>query len=218
MRPLPVYLYFEVLSFLASLVLFFQKGTPRFMKSFPFFLLVTVAVELMAWRLARNRQIVVWLYNIFSLVQFNFYLIILRNFIKSSIVRRVIGHVIWIYALMALSLLLFIQGKSFSAITFAVGCLVIVIFCIYYFFELFQLPTSINLVRERAFWITSGLLFFHCCTFALFSLTNVLNKLKPAVLKSLHSLLDMILIMFYLLFTIAFLCKIELKKNKVKLV
>jgi hypothetical protein len=218
MRPLPVYLYFEVLSFLASLVLFFQKGTPRFMKSFPFFLLVTVVVELMAWRLARNRQIVVWLYNIFSLVQFNFYLIILRNFIKSSIVRRVIGHVIWIYALMALSLLLFIQGKSFSAITFAVGCLVIVIFCIYYFFELFQLPTSINLVRERAFWITSGLLFFHCCTFALFSLTNVLNKLKPAVLKSLHSLLDMILIMFYLLFTIAFLCKIELKKNKVKLV
>lgn len=188
------------------------------MKSFPFFLLVTVAVELIAWRLAKNRQIVVWLYNIFSLVQFYFYLIILRNFIKNRIVRRIIVHVIWIYALMALSNLFLIQEKSFNSITFALGCLIIVIFCIYYFFELFQLPTSINLVREQAFWITSGLLFFHCCTFALFSLTNVLNKLKPAVLQSLHSLLDMILIMFYLLFTIAFFCRIELKKNKAGLV
>jgi len=218
MKPLPVFLYFEVLSFLASLALFFQKGTPRYMKSFPFFLLVTVAVEIIAFNLSKNRIAKLWLYNIFAVVTFDFYLVILWHFINNRIAKRVIWHSIWIYAVLALANLFFIQVSAFNTITFALGCLIIVVFCIYYFLELFQLPTSINLVKEQAFWISSGLLFFHSCSFMLFSLTNLLSKLSPGILKNLQYLLDMILIMFYLLFTIAFLCKINLKKNKAKLV
>lgn len=218
MSPLPVYLYFEVLSFLASLTLFYQKGVPRYIRSFPFCLLLMVTVELIGWRLAGNRKTVLWLYNIFTVINSDYYLFLLWNFIKNRRVKSIIKYSSWIYTLLALANFLFIQVNAFNSMTFALACLIIVASCIYYFLELFQLPTSINLVREQAFWITSGLLFFHCCSFALFSLTNVLSKLKPAVLKSLHSLLDMILIMFYLLFTIACLCRIELKKNKVKLV
>lgn len=216
MKPLPVYLYFEVLTFLASLTLFFQKGTPRYIKSFPFCLLVTVTVELIGWRMARNRQAVLWLYNLFAVVNTDYYLFLLWNFVNNRKVKRVIAYCIWIYTVMALANFFFIQVNSWNSITFALGCLIIVVFCIYYFLELFQVPRSINLVREQAFWITSGLLFFHCCSFMLLSLTNLLSKTSPAILKNLHYLLDMILIMFYLLFTIAFLCKLDLKKNKVK--
>lgn len=216
MKPLPVYLYFEVLSFLASLMLFFQKDTPRYMRSFPFFLLVTVAVELIGWRLAKNRQVVLWLYNVFALVQFYFYLTILYNFIKSRIVKRVIRHIVWSYALMALTNLFIVQVNTFGSINFALGCFIIVALCSFYFLELFQFPSSINLVKEQAFWISSGLLFYHCCSFMVISLINFLNKVPAGILRNVHYLLDMILIMFYLLFTIAFLCKLELKKNKPK--
>lgn len=216
MKPFPVYIYFEVLSFLASLILFFQKGTPRYMRSFSFFLFVTVAVELIGWRLAKNRPVVLWLYNVFALVQFYFYLIILYNFIKNRIVKRVIWHIVWIYAVVALSNLFFVQVNAFNSINFALGCLIIVALCSFYFLELFQLPSSINLVKEQAFWISSGLLFFHCCSFMVISSINFLSKVSAGILQNVQYLLDMILIMFYLLFTIAFLCRIDLKKNKPK--
>jgi hypothetical protein len=216
MKPFPVYLYFEVLCFLASLTLFFQKGTPRYMKSFPFCLLATVAVELIGWRIAKSRVVVLWLYNSFALVISDYYLFLLWNFINNTKVKRVIGHSIWIYMILGLINLFFIQVNTFNSITFAIGCLLIVAFCIYYFFELFELPKSINLVREQAFWITSGLLFFHCCSFMLFSLTNLLSKSSAGILKNLQYRLDMILIMFYLLFTIASLCRLHLSKRKPK--
>lgn len=217
MKPFPVYLYFEVLSFLASLTLFFQKGAPRYMKSFPFCLLVMVAIELIGWR-TKNRLSILWLYNLFIVVNSDYYLFLLWHFIKNGKARRVIWHSGWIYTVTALFIFFFIQVNAFNTITFALGCFIIVVFCIYYFLELFQLPFSINLVREREFWITSGLLFFHCCSFMLFSFNNLLSKTSPAILKNVHYLLDMILILFYLLFTIAFLCKIDLKKNKAQLV
>jgi hypothetical protein len=47
----------------------------------------------------------------------------------------------------------------------------------------------------------------------LFSLTNLLSKSSAAILDNLHQLVDLILIMFYLLFTIAFLCRLDLKKK-----
>lgn len=216
MTPIPVYLYFEVLSFLASLTLFFQKGIPRYMKLFPLFLLITVTIELIGWRIHMHRHTVLLVYNIFAVVTFDFYMFLLRNFINRLIMKRIILHAIWIYAVLALTNLIFIQVNAFNTITFALGCLLIVVFCIYYFLELFQLPRSINLVREQAFWISSGLLFFHCCSFMLFSLTNFLSKTSTATLNSLRNLLGMILIMYYLLFTIAFLCRIDLKKLRHK--
>jgi hypothetical protein len=51
----------------------------------------------------------------------------------------------------------------------------------------------------------------------LFSLTNLLSKTSAAILANLHQLLQLILIMFYLLFTIAFLCRVDLR-NKAKAV
>jgi hypothetical protein len=216
MKPFPVYIYFEVLCFLASLTLFFQKSTPRYMKSFPFCLLATVAVELIGWRIAKSRIVVLWLYNSFALVISDYYLFLLWNFINNHKVKQVIGHAMWIYTIMGLTNLFFIQVNAFNSITFAIGCLIIVAFCIYYFFELFELPKSINLVREQAFWITSGLLFFHCCSFMLFSLTNLLSKSSAGILKNLQYLLHLILIMFYLLFTIASLCRLQLFKRRQK--
>ncbi len=53
----------------------------------------------------------------------------------------------------------FVQVNVFPPTTYSLGCLLIVGICIYYFYELFHLPSSVNLLREPAFWICTGLLF-----------------------------------------------------------
>lgn len=208
---MPIHIYFEFISFLASITLFFQKETPGYMKSFPPFLLLTVVVEIIGSRL-HDRQTNIWLYNFFIIFEFVFYLYVLKNFVYSLKAKKIILYSIVAYPIIALVNIFFGQNYEFNSITFALGCLLVVSACIYYFFELFRRPQSVNLLREHAFWITSGLLFFHSCTFAHFSLLNFLFKGSPAILQNLNHVLKIILFLFYLLFTIAFLCRIEIPK------
>jgi hypothetical protein len=210
---MPIHIYFELISFLASITLYFQRETPRYMKFFPVYLLITIVVEVVGWQIHNNRQAVVWLYNFFIIFNFDFYLYILKNFIHSIKARKAILYCIVAYPMLALANILFGQVNAFNSVTYALGCLLVVSACIYYFFELFRRPQSVNLLREHAFWITSGLLFFHCCTFAHFSLLNFLFKGSPTLFKNLNDVLKVIIFLLYLLFTIAFLCRMRFRKS-----
>ncbi|MGZ8557320.1 MAG: hypothetical protein ACXWWC_03260, partial [Chitinophagaceae bacterium] len=78
--------------------------------------------------------------------------------------KKIIKAVLLIYALTSTVNIIFIQKmKAFHTITYSLGCLLIVIFCFYYFLELFKLPKSVKLKNNPAFWICTGLLFFYCC-------------------------------------------------------
>ncbi len=46
-----------------------------------------------------------------------------------------------------------------NPVNFAIGCLIIVSLCIYYFSELFQKAEVQSLARLPSFWIISGILF-----------------------------------------------------------
>jgi hypothetical protein len=208
MGSIPIHLYFELISFLASITLYFQKGTPRYMKTFPVFLLLTVIVEIVGWQLPRQRQTRIWVYNFYVIISFDYYLWILKNFIVKPKAKKLIFYSLWGYPILALIDIFFIQLNEFHSFTFALGCLLVVSACIYYYLELFRRPQSIDLIREQAFWITCGLLFFHCCTFAFFSLMNSLFK-SSNILPTLNAILKVILFFFYTLFTIGFLCRIR---------
>jgi hypothetical protein len=97
--------------------------------------------------------------------------------------------------------------------TYSLGCLLIVAFCIYYFWELFQQSHSITLSREPAFWICSGLLFYYACTFPIYGLTNLLERLPKVIIKNLLLIFDLLNIFLYLSFTIAFLCRVKPRKS-----
>jgi len=184
------------------------------MKTFPVFLLLTVLVEIVGWQTALHKQknISIWVYNFFVIVSFDYYLFILKNFIRSLKAKKIILYSLWIYPVVALIDIFFIQLNEFHSFTFALGCLLIVSVCIYYYFELFRQPQFVNLLHEQAFWITSGLLFFHCCTFAFFSLMNSLYK-ATKLLQNLNDILKVVLFLFYLMFAIGFLCRLKLRKT-----
>jgi hypothetical protein len=185
------------------------------MKSFPVFLLLTVLVETAGWQTSTHRQrsLNIWIYNFYVIISFDYYLYILKNFIHSSRIKKIIGYLLWFYPALALIDIFFIQVHEFHSFTFALGCLLIVSACIYYYLELFREPKSIDLLHEQAFWITTGLLFFYCCTFAFFSLINSLFKAYK-IFHALNGVLRVVLFFFYLLFTIAFLCRLKITKPK----
>lgn len=209
---IPPSIIFELICFIISLTLFFQKGTPFYLKLFPLFLLVTILIEvtgIILWRLGKSNII---LYNLFGVFSVMFYLYFIKNIIHSKSVKKIIIGAISIYPLLVFINVRFIQVNAFHSITYSIGCLLIVAACVYYFFELFQLKQSIKLIREPAFWICSALLFFFTCTLPFIGMTNFLDKVSPVIAQNLAAILAIINFLLYSLFTIAFLCRIKISK------
>ncbi len=117
------------------------------------------------------------------------------------------------YPIVALINIFLIQRNGFHTMTYALGCLLIIGSCIYYFWELFQRTLSINLSRQPAFWICSGLLFYYTCNFPLYGAVNLLKVLPKVILSNLLAILVLLNILLYLSFTIAFLCRLKTRKS-----
>lgn len=214
MSFLPLYVYFIFISFIASLsVYFFSKDLSYYLKLFPPFLFATLIVEILGTYLASVGKSNLWLYNFFTVVEFSFYLWIISLIINNRLIKKITRAVLILYAMAATVNIIFIQEmKFFHTTTYSIGCLLIVGVCIYYFFELFKLPKSVKLKNSPAFWICSGLLFFYCCGFPLFGLSNFLSGISKLIIKNFYAIIIILNIFLYSLFTIAFLCRLKIRK------
>ncbi|OQP48706.1 hypothetical protein A4D02_08360 [Niastella koreensis] len=192
--------------------MFFQASLPRYLKTFPFFLLLTIIIEIIGDLLVKRKIDSIPMYNIFTTFEFIFYLYILRRIIYNVRVKKLIVLLMAIYPVLVLINMLFFQENTFHTNTYSLGCLLIVGACIYYFYEIFQTTHSVNLVKEPAFWICSGLLFFYTCSFPLVGLWNHLYGLPRIILLNLNAVLQILNILLYSLFSIAFLCRVRFRK------
>ncbi len=214
MSFLPVYFYMISFCFLASLSVYFTtKEFFYYLKYFPPFLLATLIAEFFGSYLLSINKNNLWLYNFFTVFEFCFYLFVIRIIITNKKIKKAVVITLLFYLLIAVINIIFIQKmNAFHTVTYALGCLLIVGFCIYYFFELFKLPKSVNLKNNPAFWICSGLLFFYCCGFPLYGLTNYLSGISKLIIKNFFAIIVILNCFLYTLFTIAFLCRIKTRK------
>ena len=209
-----IYFALIIISFLSSLTAYFQKNVPSYLRLFPAFLLLTILVEVSATWLASHGTPSTTLYNFSSTVEFLFYMYVLREIIKNKKIKKIIFHIAWVYALLGVANVLFIQKiANFNSISYALGCLLIAIFCIYFFFELFQMSHSVNLTLLPAFWICAGLLFYYTCSFPLYGLANFLQKVPDIITKNIQVILLLLNVFLYSSFTIAFLCRIRVRNS-----
>ncbi len=208
---MPLYVYFIAISFLTSLsVYWFSKKPPFYLKLFPPFLLITLTIEIIGSYLSHIRKPNLWLYNFFTVFEFCFYLFVISLIISDSKMKKIIRISMVFYALGSIVNIIFIQEmKAFHTGSYAIGCLLIVAVCAYYFFELFKLPKSVKLKNNPAFWISSGLLFFYCCGFPLYGLTNFISGISKLIIRNFYSIIIILNIFLYSLFTIAFLCRLK---------
>jgi hypothetical protein len=206
---LKIHHYFLLISLLASLYCYRKEASNYFfLKLFPPFLLMTLMAELLGTKLAEMsaRAANGALYNLFSTQWVCFYLLVLSLIISNRVAKMILWVSIPVYAtIVTVNLFYFHKTTLFHTVTYSFGLFMIVVACIFYFFELFRLPKSVDLKRNPAFWICSGLLFFCCCGVPLYGFIELWANI-PLVAKNFDNINQFINTFLYILFTIGFLC------------
>jgi len=206
-------MFFMSLSILSGLTVFAQPNSPSYLKIFPFFLLLTLINELIAGYLINQGEYTTELYNFYNIVHFGFYIFLLSKILKSPYVQKIVLYILIGYLFFSIANLLFFQTiHTYNSITYALGCLLVVSFCIYYFFELFRQKYIVRLTREPSFWIVTGLLFYFTCSFPLLASINFMAKVPEIIINNLQTLIQLMNILLYSLYTVAFLCRIKIPK------
>jgi hypothetical protein len=211
-----IYLNFTIvmIALISSCAIYFQPPSNLYLKVFPVFMLITTISGGLLNYLALKGKNNVLPSNIYSVFELCFYFYILSQIIQNKKMKRVILWVLFIYPILAFINIFYIQGTAaFHTSTFCLGALLVVAFCVYYFFELFQRPVALNLFREPAFWICSGLLFYFSCSFPLFGFSNSLKRSADMIYAHLGVIFNLLDSLLYSSFTIAFLCRIKTRKS-----
>jgi hypothetical protein len=201
------------IAFLASLTVFFGRPAEVYLKLFSCYLFLDFIIETVTNYNALLRHNTLLLSSLSYLLSFSFYLYVLRTVIQSPKAKRIL-----LYCQVAVPLIfivnIFLVQKSqvFQSLNYCLDCLVIVAACIYYFWEVFQSKNYVNLVREPAFWICSGLLFFCVCSFPVYGLINFIN-FEFSIIRIILYVLGFVNVLLYLSFTIAFLCRLRTRNS-----
>ena len=210
---IPLNICFIAINLVASIIFNIQhRGQALYLRVFPFYLAVTLIIEYLGNYMWSHNMNNTFLYNYFGLFSFTFYFLMLHSIVKSSFAKIIVKGIAIMYPFLFAINVAFIQTTGFTSITYSLGCLLVAAICIYYFYELFQLPNSVDLTREPAFWFCIGLLFFYCCTFPFFGMANLMNDFPRIIMDNMVVLLNLMNVLLYSLFTIAFLCRIRIRK------
>lgn len=216
---MPHYLFFivpvaAIFPFLASLTIFIQRPYQPYLLYFCIFLFVNCIFDIATNMSAMSAVNNVFFNNLSQMVVMGFHLYLMREILHRQKAKRTFLYFLFAYLLLSLLNLFLVQKTAvFNSITVSFGSLFIVSACIYYFWELFQQRTFVNLIRQPAFWIASGMLFYYAVSFPLQSLLNFITDLSGTTLVNLFIIFILLNIFLYLSFTIAFLCRLKIRKS-----
>lgn len=131
--------------------------------------------------------------NIYLIVQFILLVLLFRKHLRST---QFADIVLLFFILFSLGNLFFFQGPwVFNSVSNVVACLVLISFCIFYFYRLLtELPTM-HILRLPMLWISFAVLTYYGGNFFLFLINNYLiygDTDSHKVMWILHNLLNII--------------------------
>lgn len=213
MTPSPEVI-FMLICLAASLVVVFQRSAEFYLKLFPIYLSITMAVEIISANLASRGKSNIALYNLFSIFEFLFYFFILKSIIKNRKIKKVVDIIMIMYPVLAALNLIFLQrGNVFHSMTYTLGCILVIALCILYFIDVFQNPETTSLLKLPDFWICTAITFSYCCTFPFFAMINFFKRLPPIVGRNFNTIMALINILSFILLTVAFICRIRIPRS-----
>lgn len=210
------YFYTIVISICLFTNIFYvaRNLTPIYIKAFIPFLLISLILEVFTTKMALKGSSTTDIYNLSTILEICFYLWVLYQLIENKLLR--IGIIVCQTTYTVISFIDIYTSRNldrFHSITYSVGGLFIVFFTIAFFYQLFAKPKAIFLTKEPPFWICTGLLLFYSVTFPLFAFVNYITSFPTIITNNLLYILLVLNVFLYLLFTIAFLCRIKIKKS-----
>jgi hypothetical protein len=213
--------FIQISIFLISLSVFVRRPVPPYLKLFPlYFFCLMIADMVLDYTTSRGIHNNI-LSNTWSITEFSFYFFVLRKIIVDLKVKKVILYITTIYAVFALANIFFIQNYDlFNPVNFTIGTVITVVFCIYYFSELFQKTEAQSLAKLPSFWIVSAILFSVVLTFPIYALFSFMNQLSKSnqstskiIFDNIVAIFNIISILTYILYSIGFICRIRTDKS-----
>lgn len=203
-----------ILSFLASL-LSFRLDYPLHLKVFSLLLGCMVVDELGALYLVKTFHIsnLGW-YNVFMGIEAwayaLYYSLILQNRRVKLIIRRFLFLFPIFWFIVVFKVFGIANWNSYLAVT---GSLFTICLSIAYYYQLFTASDLIKLTESSEFWIATGLILCYSCSLPYTGMMNFLNKNFPVLSSQLLTMLQILNILMYSLFTYAFICKTLIKRS-----
>lgn len=185
-----------------------------YLKIFPVLILVVLVGEFIGFHMGNKHQTNVFLYNIISILEFTFYFFCYYSIYRVALAKKTMLVVLLVYFACAVINIFFIQGKNiFHTYTYMLACLLIIAASIYYFLEMFRYPQTGSITRDPGFWIISALLFYYSCVLPVFGIVNYISSISPSLNQIFGFIIKLTNILLYSLFTLAFLCKLNIRKR-----
>jgi hypothetical protein len=205
---------FILVCFIVSFINYFSKGAPLYLKLFPVFLFLVLVCEYLGYIMKYRHQNNLYLYNIIIIIEFLFYLFFFYSVYRVSTAKKTVIALMIAYLAGALINMIFIQGmKVFHTYSYMIGCLLVIAGSIYYFLQLFRYPQTGSIMRDPAFWIASALLFYYACVLPVYGILNYISSMSRYFNHTLRFIINFMNILLYSLFTLAFLCKLSIRKS-----
>ncbi len=186
-----------------------KKQTQLYLTTIPFYLLFALLIEVVG-RLIRVK----WgnnvpLYNGFSVLQTSYILYCFDQILKRPYIR----NLIWAVPMLCIINICFFQGfKTFHTYTYAISVLCFVVCSIDYYYSIFKAAKVDNLLTEPNFWFVTGVLLYYTTSLSIIGILNYISVLPPEMIKLTRKMLLNVNSIFYLILTIALLCKTNFRK------
>ncbi|HVU53708.1 MAG TPA: hypothetical protein VHD83_01580 [Puia sp.] len=226
--PTDIYFISNVVNWIINLVAFiiavcycYRSLNPSYLRIFPLYLFVSIAVELLVNSYLRifgiqpfgsrqdyARTAIYNLYTPFELFAFAWFLF---RIIQSPQIKRLLIASLMLFCLFFIIYSLQTDiGKTLNVIAIVLESLIIIIPCLTWYRELFTRNEPVNLLKEPSFWLVTGI-FFYLATIIPFYVTSFyLNSHGLlGVAKSLSSINNFSLVITYMLFIKGFTCRIR---------
>lgn len=112
-----------------------------------------------------------FLYHLFSLAEVIFLSFFFRKILKTPLIRKAIPYFILLFILVFVFSTLFLEKlDSFNSNTSGIEFLIIIIFCMAYYFQLANSDEILFFTQNPIFWIVSGLFIYYASSMMMFAL------------------------------------------------
>jgi hypothetical protein len=182
----------------------------RYLKAFSIFLVVTLVVECTGYFLIKPN---IWLFNIFTALEFVFYLLLFRQILTSTSKKKAVNLLIASTIIASLGNMIFFQGLfKFNNYSYSYGCMLVCICVMMYFLQLLHHTNPQPLTRIPMFWVSTGLLIYYACNFFYMGLLNYIIGVSMEIAKELFIIISVLNIAMYSLFSVGIICSTTRQK------
>ncbi len=107
--------------------------------------------------------------SVYGLLQFLIVMLIYRTEYTRTVLKRLADVVIFAFTVFAIVNFWFIQGvEAFNSNLFTVSCIVLIVFCVLYFYQIIQELPEPHIERMVMFWVGAGVFFYFGTNLILF--------------------------------------------------